>query len=171
MIKVGAIYLSGRCNHVSPKVPRQRISSGQALFTPLKLRSEGLVPASAAPCTDADFHFYLPRRRDSQPSCPLRSQEVRETLPGPRTPAPLANALYRKRSSAFGSPAELASPIRLGLMSAHQPEGSGRTAHRKEKRYAIGSRLPSPKGPLSNRQPIASGLSPRPSREIFARAP
>ena len=36
-----------------------RYQSGQALFSPLKLRSEGLVPASAAPCADADFHSHL----------------------------------------------------------------------------------------------------------------
>ena len=38
-----------------------------------------------------------------------------------------------KRSSAFGSPAELASPMRLGSMSAHRPAGAGRTAHIKGK--------------------------------------
>ena len=63
-----------------------RYQSGQALFSPLKLRSEGLVPASAAPCADADFHSHLPRRRDSLPSCPQGSQEAKETLQGPRTP-------------------------------------------------------------------------------------
>ena len=71
---------------------RCRYQSGQALFTSLKLRSEGLVPASAAQGADADFHSHLPRRRDSPPSCPLRSPEARETLQGPRTPAPLASA-------------------------------------------------------------------------------
>lgn len=71
---------------------RCRYKSGQALFSALKLRSEGLVPASAAPCADADFHFNLPRRRDSLPSCPLRSQEAKETLQGPRTPAHKAPA-------------------------------------------------------------------------------
>ena len=71
---------------------RCRYQSGQALFTPLKLRSEGLVPASAAQGADADFHSHLPRRRDSPPSCPLRSPEARETLQGPRTPTPLAPA-------------------------------------------------------------------------------
>ena len=68
------------------------IESGQALFTPLPLRSEGLVPASAARGADADFHSHLPRRRDSSSSCPLRSPEVKETLQGPRTPAPQAPA-------------------------------------------------------------------------------
>ena len=68
------------------------IESGQALFTPLKLRSEGLVPASATRGADADFHSNLPRRRDSSSSCPLRSPEVKETLQGPRTPTPQATA-------------------------------------------------------------------------------
>ena len=71
---------------------RYHKKSGQALFTPLKLRSEGLVPASAARGADADFLFYLPRRRDSPPSCPLRFPEARETLQGPRTPAHKAPA-------------------------------------------------------------------------------
>ena len=66
--------------------------SGQSQFAPLKLRSLALVPASSAQGADADFHFNLPRRRDSPPSCPLRSPEDRETLQGPRTPAPLASA-------------------------------------------------------------------------------
>lgn len=74
------------------KVNQFFIESGQALFTPLKLRSEGLVPASAAQSADADFRYHLPRRRDSQPSFPLRFPEVRETLQGPRTPTPLATA-------------------------------------------------------------------------------
>ena len=68
-------------------VCRCRYKSGQALFTPLKLRSEGLVPAAQALTRLRDFHFNLPRRRDSLPSCPLRSQEAKETLQGPRTPA------------------------------------------------------------------------------------
>ena len=33
-----------------------------------------------------------------------------------------------KRSAAFGSPAQLASPIRLGLMSAQRPDGAARPA-------------------------------------------
>ena len=40
-----------------------------------------------------------------------------------------------KRSAVSGSPAELASPIRLGSTSAHRPAGAGRTAHIKGKRY------------------------------------
>ena len=33
-----------------------------------------------------------------------------------------------KRSAVFGSPAQLASPIRLGLMSAQRPDGAARPA-------------------------------------------
>ena len=40
-----------------------------------------------------------------------------------------------KRSAVSGSPAELASPIRLGSTSAHRPAEAGRTAHIKGKRY------------------------------------
>ena len=40
-----------------------------------------------------------------------------------------------KRSSAFGSPAELASPMRLGSMSAHLAATASRTAQYKGKRY------------------------------------
>ena len=68
------------------------IESGQALFTPLKLRSEGLVPAAPALTRLRDFHSHLPRRRDSSSSCPLRSPEVKETLQSPRTPAHRATA-------------------------------------------------------------------------------
>ena len=52
------------------------IESGQALFTPLPLRSEGLVPASAARGADADFHSRPThasaagsRTKDSRPPC------------------------------------------------------------------------------------------------------
>ena len=41
-----------------------------------------------------------------------------------------------KRSAAFGSPAELASPIRLGSMSARQSAEAARPAQYKGKRYA-----------------------------------
>ena len=41
-----------------------------------------------------------------------------------------------QRSAAFGSPAELASPIRLGYMSAHQSAEAARPARLKGKRYA-----------------------------------
>ena len=41
-----------------------------------------------------------------------------------------------KRSAAFGSPAELASPIRLGYMSARQSAEAARPARLKGKRYA-----------------------------------
>ena len=44
-------------------------------------------------------------------------------------------ARLRKRSSAFGSPAELASPMRLGSMSAHLAATASRTAQYKGKRY------------------------------------
>ena len=44
-------------------------------------------------------------------------------------------ARVEKRSAVSGSPAQLASPIRLGSMSAHRPAGAGRTAHIKGKRY------------------------------------
>ena len=65
-----------------------------------------------------------------------------------------------KRSAVFGSPALLASPIRLGSMSARQSAEAARPARLRGKRYAVSSRLLSPKGPLSNRQLTASGLSP-----------
>ena len=80
-----------------------QIFSGQALFTPLKLRSEGLVPASAAQSADADFHSHLPRRRDSLPSSPLRVPEAKETLQGPRTPAHRAPAQYEPARPAMAS--------------------------------------------------------------------
>ena len=82
---------------------RFRYQSGQALFTPLKLRSEGLVPASAAPCADADFHSNLLPRRDSLPSCPLRFPEAKETLQGPRTPTHRAPAQYKPARPAMAS--------------------------------------------------------------------
>ena len=41
-----------------------------------------------------------------------------------------------QRSDVFGSPAELASPIRLGYMSAHQSAEAARPARLKGKRYA-----------------------------------
>ena len=41
-----------------------------------------------------------------------------------------------QRSAAFGSPAQLASPIRLGYMSAHQSAEAARPAQLKGKRYA-----------------------------------
>ena len=41
-----------------------------------------------------------------------------------------------QRSAAFGSPAELASPIRLGYMSARQSAEAARPARLKGKRYA-----------------------------------
>ena len=74
-------WLPGRWCPVPAAVHgRCRYQSGQALFSPLKLRSEGLVPASAAPCADADFHSHLPPRRDSLPSCPRGSQEATKRL-------------------------------------------------------------------------------------------
>ena len=82
---------------------RCRYQSGQALFSPLKLRSEGLVPASAAPCADADFHSHLPRRRDSSSSCPRGSQEAKETLQGPHTPAHEAPAQWIPARPAMAS--------------------------------------------------------------------
>ena len=60
-----------------------------------------------------------------------------------------------KRSSVSGSPAQPASPIRLGLMSAQRPAYAWRPARLEEIGYAINCRLPSPKGPLGNRQSIA----------------
>ena len=65
-----------------------------------------------------------------------------------------------KRSAAFGSPAELASPIRLGSMSARQSAEAARPARSKGKRYGRLCQLLSPKGPLSNRHRLPSGLSP-----------
>ena len=65
-----------------------------------------------------------------------------------------------KRSAVFGSPAELASPIRLDYMSARQPDKAVRPARIRGKRYGRLCQLLSPKGPLSNRQLTASGLSP-----------
>ena len=41
-----------------------------------------------------------------------------------------------QRSAAFGSPAQLASPIRLGYMSARQSAEAARPARLKGKRYA-----------------------------------
>ena len=67
-----------------------------------------------------------------------------------------------KRSSAFGSPAELASPMRLGSMSAHRPAGAGRTAHIKGK--AVWETVA---GQAVHRLP--SGLSPQPPGERIAR--
>ena len=65
-----------------------------------------------------------------------------------------------KRSAVFGSPAELASPIRLDYMSARQPDKAVRPARIRGKRYGRLCQLLSPKGPLSNRHRLPSGLSP-----------
>ena len=68
-------------------MPTTYIESGQALLSVASNSQKGLVPASAAQSADADFHSHLPRRRDSQPSCPLRFPEVRETLEAAEPPA------------------------------------------------------------------------------------
>lgn len=78
-------------------------------------------------------------------------------------------AEVEKRSAVFGSPAELASPIRLGYMSARQSAKAARPARLKGKRYGRLCQLLSPEGPLSNRHRLPSGLTPRPSREHNAR--
>ena len=79
------------------------MESGQSQFAPLKLRSLALVSSSGALPRLRDFHFNLPRRRDSPPSCPLRSPEDRETLQGPRTPAPQATAQKNPTRPAMAS--------------------------------------------------------------------
>ena len=53
-----------------------------------------------------------------------------------------------KRSSAFGSPAELASPIRLGSMSAVLAATASRTAQYKGKRYGRQCRAEPPQTPI-----------------------
>ena len=62
-----------------------------------------------------------------------------------------------QRSAAFGSPAQLASPIRLGYMSARQSAEAARPAQSKGKRYGRLCQLLSPEGPLSNRHRLPSG--------------
>ena len=62
-----------------------------------------------------------------------------------------------KRSAAFGSPAKLASPIRLGYMSARRPGRAVRPAQLRGKRYGRLCQLLSPEGPLSNRHRLPSG--------------
>ena len=74
-----------------------------------------------------------------------------------------------KRSAVFGSPAELASPIRLGYMSARPSAKAARPARLKGKRYGRLCQLLSPEGPLSNRHRPPTGLSPQPPGEINAR--
>ncbi len=75
-------------------------------------------------------------------------------------------ARVEKRSAAFGSPAELASPIRLGYMSARRPDKTVRPAQLRGKRYGRLCQLLSPEGPLSNRHRLPSGPFPRPPGEI-----
>ena len=74
-----------------------------------------------------------------------------------------------KRSAIFGSPARLASPIRLGYMSARRPDKAVRPARLRGKRYGRLCQLLSPEGHLSNRHRLPSGLSPQPPGEINAR--
>ena len=69
-------------------------------------------------------------------------------------------AEVEKRSAVFGSPAELASPIRLGYVSARRPDKAVRPAQLRGKRYGRLCQLLSPEGPLSNRHRLPSGSSP-----------
>ena len=73
---------------------------------------------------------------------------------------PQCGAGVDQRSAVFGSPAQLASPIRLGSMSARQSAEAARPARSKGKRYGRLCQLLSPEGPLSNRHRLPSGLSP-----------
>jgi hypothetical protein len=75
-----------------------------------------------------------------------------------------------KQSSAFGSPAELASPMRLGSMSAHLAATASRTAQYKGKRYgrqcraepATDSHPVIPPAPKGDNRP-GGGVPARPS--------
>ena len=105
------IYIVERwCPAPTAVVCRCRYQSGQALFSPLKFRSEGLVLASAAQSADADFNSHLPRRRDS-------SRPTHANACGQRTMGSAVSRIRQSSTPAQPIPSSVATPPRPRWLS------------------------------------------------------